>query len=46
MSPAPNVLKFGERIGVFVLVEIAAISASAVIILLSYIAVRFPRSSL
>ena len=34
-------LLFGQRIGVFILAEISAISAASVIILLAYIAVRF-----
>ena len=33
---------FGHRLGVFILAEISAVSASSVIILLGYIAVRFP----
>ena len=38
---APNELTFGNRIGIFLLVEISAVSASAITILLAYIAVRF-----
>ena len=34
-------LLFGQRIGVFILAEISAISAASVIMLLAYIAVRF-----
>ena len=34
-------LPFGHRLGVFILAEISAVSASSVIILLGYIAVRF-----
>jgi hypothetical protein len=34
-------LSFGQRIGVFILAEISAISAASVILLLAYIAVRF-----
>jgi hypothetical protein len=41
MSTLGNKLPFGQRIGVFILAEISAISASSVIILLGYIAVRF-----
>lgn len=40
MSTVVNQLPFGERLGVFILAEISAISASSVIILLGYIAVR------
>jgi hypothetical protein len=36
-----NQLTFGQRLGVFILAEISAVSASSVIILLGYIAVRF-----
>ncbi|KAI9445086.1 hypothetical protein H4582DRAFT_1913234 [Lactarius indigo] len=38
MSAASNSLTFGSRIGVFILAEISAVSACAVIILLGYIA--------
>jgi len=38
MSTSGNELPFGQRIGVFILAEISAISASSVIILLGYIA--------
>ena len=40
MSTVVNQLPFGQRLGVFILAEISAISASSVIILLGYIAVR------
>ncbi len=43
MSTASESLTFGDRIGDFILAEISAVSASAVTILLAYIAVRFPR---
>lgn len=33
-------LSFGQRLGVFILAEISALSASSVIILVGYIAVR------
>jgi hypothetical protein len=46
MSAYNSELTFGNRIGLFILVEISAVSASAVTILLAYIAVRFPHSSL
>ena len=46
MSTARDPLTFWNRIGDFILAEISAVSASAVIILLSYIAVRFPESGL
>jgi hypothetical protein len=46
MSASNEQFTFGNRIGLFILVEISAISASAVTILLTYIAVRFPHSSL
>lgn len=46
MSAYNSNLNFGDRIGLFILVEISAISASAVSILLAYIAARFPHSSL
>jgi hypothetical protein len=42
MSTLDNQLPFGHRIGVFILAEISAISASSVIILSGYIAVSFP----
>ncbi|KAF8269313.1 hypothetical protein EI94DRAFT_1799338 [Lactarius quietus] len=38
MSPTPDVLTFGNRIGLFILFEISAVSASAISILLAYIA--------
>jgi hypothetical protein len=41
MSTVVNQLHFGHRLGVFILAEISAVSASSVIILLGYIAVRF-----
>jgi hypothetical protein len=41
MSTVVNQLPFGQRLGVFILAEISAVSASSVIILLGYIAVRF-----
>jgi hypothetical protein len=41
MPTANDPLTFGNRIGAFILAEIAAVSASAVTILLAYIAVRF-----
>ncbi|KAI0257439.1 hypothetical protein BJV78DRAFT_1150341 [Lactifluus subvellereus] len=41
MSTTTQQLTFGHRIGVFILAEISAVSASSVIILLSYIAVCF-----
>jgi hypothetical protein len=41
MSTSGNELPFGQRIGIFILAEISAISATSVIILLGYIAVRF-----
>lgn len=41
MSTSGKKLLFGQRIGVFILAEISAISASSVVILLGYIAVRF-----
>jgi hypothetical protein len=41
MSTLSKPLPFGQRIGDFILAEISAISASSVIILLGYIAVRF-----
>ncbi len=41
MSTVVNQLPFGQRIGVFILAEISAVSASSVIILLGHIAVRF-----
>jgi hypothetical protein len=40
MSSPPQI-SFGNRIGTFILAEISAASASSIIILLSYIAVRF-----
>lgn len=46
MSAFNDTLNFGDRIGLFILVEISAISASAVTVLLAYIAARFPHSSL
>jgi hypothetical protein len=46
MSASNEQFTFGNRIGLFILVEISAISASAVTILLTYIAVGFPHSSL
>jgi hypothetical protein len=42
MSAYNTELTFGNRIGLFVLVEISAVSACAVSILLAYIAVRSP----
>jgi hypothetical protein len=41
MSTVVNQLHFGHRLGDFILAEISAISASSVIVLLGYIAVRF-----
>jgi hypothetical protein len=41
MSTVFNQLSFGHRLGGFILAEISAVSASSVIILLGYIAVRF-----
>jgi hypothetical protein len=41
MSSVVNQLHFGHRLGDFILAEISAVSASSVIILLGYIAVRF-----
>jgi hypothetical protein len=42
MSTTDVQLPFGHRLGVFILAEISAISASSVILLLGYIAVRCP----
>jgi hypothetical protein len=44
MSTTDVQLSFGRRIGVFILAEISAVSASSVILLLGYIAVRCPES--
>jgi hypothetical protein len=41
MSTVVNQLHFGHRLGVFILAEISAVSASSVVILLGYITVRF-----
>jgi hypothetical protein len=41
MSTVVNQLAFGYRLGLFILAEISAASASSIIILLDYIAVRF-----
>jgi hypothetical protein len=38
---SPFQLSFGERLGVFILAEISAVSAFSIIILLGYIAVCF-----
>lgn len=41
MSAMDDQFSAGQRIGIFILAEISAISASSVIILLGYIAVSF-----
>lgn len=41
MSTVVNQFRFGHRLGIFILAEISAVSASSVIILLGYIAVCF-----
>ena len=40
MSTLDSQFPFGQRIGLFILAEVSAISASSVVILLGYIAVR------